>query len=842
MRCGAHQIGNRVWEDYDGDGVQDAGEPGLNGLTVTLQTPTGITTTTTGGDGNYYFAVDAYIAYTITVATPDDYSLTAANAGALDAANLTSNDAISDTIDSDALLVNNVPTIRYTTGGPGQNNHGLDFGFVQPVDGQVDILNTAPALPAQFGDRVFLEDDGDGYADTGDITPIAGMVITATNGTEIYTTTTNAAGYYSFTVPGDTYTVTYGSVPAGYGVVVPSTVISGTSESGNAGSYAETGDPDANHGQHTVVTVAAGETNWQVDFAFTPVRYSLGNRLWIDDGAGISANRNNGRYDIDESAVAAGVRVDLQTITGTVVATTTTDAAGYYRFDRLLAGTYRVHIPASEFQSGGLLADMSSSTGLTTTFTTGENNLDHGDDDTSDGVTSAIITLGADNPTGDVDGGVIGAGANGTSGDANDNLTVDFGFVPLLVVSIGNQVWKDGNDNGLYDLGEEVIPDLLMELWLDVDGDGVAEPLGDDGLTAVLTTTTNASGQYSFTNLLPDTYFVRIPIPPPVTPLSSIPLSSPDNGVDNDDNGDQPAGPNTQILSPVVNLTAGAEPGTIGGGNYDYSIDFGLVDPFLGNLVWHDINNNGLVDPNEPGIAGVIVTVLYDDEGNGIDPDEQTPFRTTQTDADGIYVFPDLIPGGNYQVVIPATNFAPGGALEFIATSSDNTATTDNQVDEDDNGIQASAGLTVTSPLVSLTVDTEPVDGSGETDETGRGANLDNGDDNNGDMTIDFGFWQPQPVLTLDKLLVAPADSHARPDDPVLYELVIQNTGNVTLTEVVINDQYDSAYLRYDSASIAPTVETTGELTWTLTAPTAPLPLSVGETMTVTVNFTVIKP
>ncbi|MEZ4675063.1 MAG: SdrD B-like domain-containing protein [Caldilineaceae bacterium] len=169
MRCGAHQIGNRVWEDYDGDGVQDADEPGLNGLTVTLQTPTGITTTTTGGDGNYYFAVDAYIAYTITVATPDDYSLTAANAGALDAANLTSNDAISDTIDSDALLVNNVPTIRYTTGGPARTTTVSTLALCSRSMGRW-IFSTPPALPAQFGDRVFLEDDGDGYADTGDIT------------------------------------------------------------------------------------------------------------------------------------------------------------------------------------------------------------------------------------------------------------------------------------------------------------------------------------------------------------------------------------------------------------------------------------------------------------------------------------------------------------------------------------------------------------------------------------------------------------------------------------------------------------------------------------------------
>ncbi|MEZ4664050.1 MAG: SdrD B-like domain-containing protein, partial [Caldilineaceae bacterium] len=84
------EIGNRVWDDLNGNGVQDAGEPGLNGLTVTLQTPTGSSTTTTSGDGNYSFNVNAYTPYTITVATPAGYQLTLANTAALDAANLTS--------------------------------------------------------------------------------------------------------------------------------------------------------------------------------------------------------------------------------------------------------------------------------------------------------------------------------------------------------------------------------------------------------------------------------------------------------------------------------------------------------------------------------------------------------------------------------------------------------------------------------------------------------------------------------------------------------------------------------------------------------------------------------
>ena len=51
--------------------------------------------------------------------------------------------AIGDTIDSDAVLVGGQATIYYTTGSAGQNNHGLDFGFTQPLSGNAGIVNSS---------------------------------------------------------------------------------------------------------------------------------------------------------------------------------------------------------------------------------------------------------------------------------------------------------------------------------------------------------------------------------------------------------------------------------------------------------------------------------------------------------------------------------------------------------------------------------------------------------------------------------------------------------------------------------------------------------------------------
>jgi uncharacterized repeat protein (TIGR01451 family) len=107
---------------------------------------------------------------------------------------------------------------------------------------------------------------------------------------------------------------------------------------------------------------------------------------------------------------------------------------------------------------------------------------------------------------------------------------------------------------------------------------------------------------------------------------------------------------------------------------------------------------------------------------------------------------------------------------------------------------------------------------------------------------IDFGLYEAPASFALDKRLVSPVSGIANIGDAVVYDLVITNTGAITLTSVTLVDSYDADYLQYNSASINPTAQATGVLTWTLTSPTAPLPLSAGETMTVTVTFTAVKP
>ncbi len=84
----AASVGERVWEDQNGNGIQDAGEPGLAGVSVHLykQGWGHLNTVTTDADGNYQFK---YLipgqTYTITFDLPADYYFTQPDQGSDDA-------------------------------------------------------------------------------------------------------------------------------------------------------------------------------------------------------------------------------------------------------------------------------------------------------------------------------------------------------------------------------------------------------------------------------------------------------------------------------------------------------------------------------------------------------------------------------------------------------------------------------------------------------------------------------------------------------------------------------------------------------------------------------------
>ena len=135
LLCGVQpiEVGNRLWNDTDKDGIQDAGEAVLTGVTVQLWkngVQVGTDITTDGTTGEYYFTglIPNQTDYEIRIPNVSGASKQAQLAGLMPT---TANVGTNNEIDSDAIVsgTNTYASIAFTTGNAGENNHTLDFGF-----------------------------------------------------------------------------------------------------------------------------------------------------------------------------------------------------------------------------------------------------------------------------------------------------------------------------------------------------------------------------------------------------------------------------------------------------------------------------------------------------------------------------------------------------------------------------------------------------------------------------------------------------------------------------------------------------------------------------------------
>jgi hypothetical protein len=148
----------------------------------------------------------------------------------------------------------------------------------------------------------------------------------------------------------------------------------------------------------------------------------------------------------------------------------------------------------------------------------------------------------------------------------------------------------------------------------------------------------------------------------------------------------------------------------------------------LGNLVWKDQNSNGIWNTDEPGMFGVIL-YLYRDDGDTIfDPANDAFVGTTTTNASGGYRFDGLAPG-NYFVQVAASNFNANAPLYGCLSTTPWTQANSDQ-DNDNNGTNNANPSSVppASSIISLVPFSEPAA---------------DGDGNNGNNTVDFGFLSP---------------------------------------------------------------------------------------------------
>lgn len=471
--------------------------------------------------------------------------------------------------------------------------------------------------------------------------------------------------------------------------------------------------------------------------------------------AGAAPASISGSVVDNNGAPIAGVTI---TLTGTSSDTTTTDASGDYSFTGLAAGTYTV----SEDQPAGY-AD-----GGETAGTIGGGSV--GDDSVDDVISGIVLAAGDDSIDNDFDEVIVPGTISGTvvdqngqpiagvaialSGSATDSTTTGadgtYAFTGLVA---GTYTVTETTPAGMADggevagsLGGTVTDDVIADIVLDVNEGSVGNDFdesiasiagtvvdqdgaGISGVSIVLTgtdpngavsesTTTDASGDYSFDQLLAGTY--------------TITETTPSGYTDGGETAGSTGGDVTDDVIGNITLPAGVD-----------SID----NDFDENVIPDPASISGtVVDDLGRPIPGVTVTLSGDVDA------------TTVTGADGSYTFTGL-PAGTYAV----SESQPVGYDDGSDTagSAGGTVTNDmisqivlvggqNSVDNDFAETTASIGGTVVDQngagIAGVTITL-----SG-TDDAGQPVSLTTTTDGNGDYAFDgllsgtYTITESQPV------------------------------------------------------------------------------------------------
>ena len=196
-----------------------------------------------------------------------------------------------------------------------------------------------------------------------------------------------------------------------------------------------------------------------------------------------------------------------------------------------------------------------------------------------------------------------------------------------LPASIAGTVFEDGNLNNHQDAGDDGIAGVSLELFV---------LSGSTFVTTGQTTTTDAAGDYRFDDLLPAEY--RVVETQPTGYFSVGASAGTVNGV---------------TTGTVVTVDIISDVTLLGGQN---SIDNDFAESLpaeLSGFVYHDVNNDGVMTSDEPGIANVEVRV------ERVDGDATSPI-VIFTDTNGYWEATGLYPGQYRVTEIQPTAYLDG--------------------------------------------------------------------------------------------------------------------------------------------------------------------------------------
>ncbi|MEP7196465.1 MAG: SdrD B-like domain-containing protein [Saprospiraceae bacterium] len=200
-----------------------------------------------------------------------------------------------------------------------------------------------------------------------------------------------------------------------------------------------------------------------------------------------------------------------------------------------------------------------------------------------------------------------------------ENVNVNF----VVSTQFTGRVFNDLNGDGIQTPGDPGVRDVIVNLY------------NCDGLF-IKKDTTDVNGKYQFDALNSDNYFMRFDYS--LTPFAlNYGWTLQDRGANDRLDSDV----NASGISICTHLDTDER---------DSTIDAGLVEfATYGDFVWHDKNGDGMQTVGEEGIGGVQV-ILYDASTN-------LPIRSTTTDANGLYLFKNLMPIDYYTKFNPPTGW-----------------------------------------------------------------------------------------------------------------------------------------------------------------------------------------
>ncbi len=508
-------ISGRVIVDGNGNGIFDAPDQLLPGVTVQLRDANGtlLDTTQTDSQGRYSFGGLEPGVYGVEELQPDGY---------YDGVD------VPGTAGGTRLAPDSIIDVSLASG---TNATGYDFFEI---------------LPSSISGRVIADANGNGIYDAGDkLLSAVTVQLRDAGGSLLDTTTTDAQGRYSFD----------GLRPGVYGVeeLQPDGYFDGVDLVGTKGGTLLPPDSIID------IELVSGTHAEEYDF-LEILPSSIAGRVLVD------ANGNDA-IDAGEAPIA-GVSVDLVDAWGATVKSTVTDSTGSYAFTGLAPGVYGVEEmqPAGYFDGsdhvgseGGSLVPPDAISGIVLVsgtdaveynflelspvsisgFVYADDNDDGNRDSTEDGISGVTLELlnsagkktgittttdatgfyrfdglepgktygvAETQPVGYYDGSDTAGTAGGSAHNPGDSITgavpmtgiaaEEYNFGELRPASISGLVHGELNGDCIPDPGEPLLSGVTIYL-LDASGNRIDS------------TTTDSNGEYSFTNLEPGVYGVE---------------------------------------------------------------------------------------------------------------------------------------------------------------------------------------------------------------------------------------------------------------------------------------------------------------------------------------------